>query len=250
MSDRPQSITPYSRGEYFSDPHRHAEDAPFKVHCFLKLFRAYIEPRGIQPGSLIDVGCGSGEVLRLLDRELSGGSAPTQLGGYDVSPHVEALDHPRIRFVHGDFSRSAETADVVTLFDVVEHVTDPVGFLRRVAERAKLLALHIPLENSLSVSLRNRFRPRLHDPGHLLYLDTASALNLLAQAGLRVVDFDYTLGFMAPSGHASLPSKLAWPLRRAVAALSPGLLSRTLGGTSLLVIALTPAGLADPDWSI
>ena len=73
-------------------------------------------------------------------------------------------------------------------------------------------------------------------------MNSVSALNLLALAGLRVVDYEYTFGFLAPSGYATTLSKIALPFRYLLAKSSPWLLSRTLGGVSLLVIALTRDG--------
>jgi hypothetical protein len=72
-------------------------------------------------------------------------------------------------------------------------------------------------------------------------MDIASALNLLALSGLRVVDYEYTLN--APTAHSTMLQKAVFPLRYILAKISPWLLSRTLGGTSLIVIAITPHGL-------
>ena len=93
--------------------------------------------------------------------------------------------------------------------------------------------------------MRNGFRSKLKNPGHLIFMDSAFALNLLALAGLRVVDYEYTVGFLAPSGHSSTLSKVVLPLRYLLFKISPWLLSKTIGGASLMVIAMTPSGLRD-----
>ena len=229
----------YSEGSYFADPRRHSEDAGFKVQHFQRILERFLLRTGLHVRSLIDVGCGSGEILR----EISGFvGRDVSLTGYDVSPHVAGLSDSRIRFVHGDFCLSSDEADIVTMFDVVEHVPDPVTFIKAVAEHASILALHIPLDDSLNSSLRDRFKEKLQDPGHLIYLDQVSALNLLAEAGLTVIDYEFTFGFLAPSGHSTLKSTLAVGPRWLLARLSPWLLSKSLGGASLMVIAATPRG--------
>jgi hypothetical protein len=128
---------------------------------------------------------------------------------------------------------------------VVEHVPDTIAFIRSVSQRCKIIGFHIPLDYSLNVALRNLFRAKLQNPGHLMFLDVVSALNLLTVSGLRVVDYEYTFGFMAPSGHSTILSKLVFPLRYLFAKASPWLLSRTLGGASLIVVAMTPNGLGE-----
>lgn len=236
----------YAGGEYFADTQRHSEDAKFKADNFLKLFLRFATQMKPVVQSFVDVGCGSGDIVkRISDSLRSNGYNATDFKAYDVSPHVQHIRHDGIKFILGDFCATQECVDVVTLFDVFEHVPGPVQFIQSVAQRCRIIGFHIPLDNSFNVAARNMFRAKLHDPGHLVFLDTASALNLLAMAGLQVVDYEYTFAFKAPSGHRTVTSKLLYPLRSLVAGISPWMLSKTLGGASLMVIALTPLGLEE-----
>ena len=242
---RGSAILPaYAKGDYFQDPNRHSEDSSFKANAFLKLFRRWQEQTGQTVKSIADVGCGSGDVIKLIVESFAkDGPKLESAKGYDVSPHVCNLHHESIEYVLGDFCQSEEQVDLVTLFDVFEHVPDPIGFIRRVAERCELIAFHIPLENNLNVALRDMFRAKLKNPGHLIFMDCSMALNLLALSGLTVLDCDYTFGFLAPSRHSGLARKVARPIRSLLAKMSPWLLSKTMGGCSLIVIARTPLGL-------
>lgn len=186
---------------------------------------------------MADVGCGSGDVAVTLKRLLPSIGYSPRIQGWDVSPHVKGIQREEIEFIHGDFCAEGEKVDLVTLFDVFEHIPAPAEFLRQVALRCRWLGLHIPLDNCWNAALRDLFRNNLSDPGHLICLDTPAALNLLSLAGLVTVDYDYTLGFRAPSGRATLLSKLTYPIRLALGGLSPWLLSKTLGGASLMVLA-------------
>jgi len=238
----------YGEGEYFANPHRHTEDARFKAECFLKLFVPLAQKKKWDIRSYADVGCGSGEVARIVSNGLRQAKFMLDVAkGYDVSPHVAQLRSETVQYVCADFCRTDERVDLVTLFDVFEHVIRPVDFLREVAERARVVALHIPLDKSLNNALRNKYRSLLNDPGHLLFMDSVDALNICAHAGLRVITYEYTFGFRAPSGHRSVLSKIAFPLRVLMSKVSPWLLSRTIGGASLLVVALTPFGLRPND---
>jgi SAM-dependent methyltransferase len=235
------NLSPYSSGEYFQDASRHSGDALFKASEFLALLRRNPEATERRLSSYVDVGCGSGHVVRHVAQGLrESGFDLVRVMGYDVSPHVIRLSVNGIEFLHGDFSQSGEDADLVTLFDVIEHVPAPVDFLRRLSERCRLIGLHIPLDNSLNGAVRDLFHSKLANPGHLLFMDTAAALNLLTLAGLRVIDYKYTHAFQAPSGRASAAANFMYPLRALTARVSPWLVSKLMGGASLMVIAITP----------
>lgn len=234
----------YTEGKYFADAQRHSEDAVFKTKNFLKLFLRFTKQHSLPVQSFADIGCGSGDIIKLIaDALKADGFASASFRGYDVSPHVLKIRREGVEYINADFCKSETFVDVATLFDVFEHVPDTLRFIKHVAERCKIIGFHIPLDDSLNYAMRNRFRRRLQDPGHLISLNTVSALNLLALSGLRVVDYEYTFSFLAPSGHKTPLQKLLFPLRCLLAKISPWLLSRTFGGASLMVIAYTPCGL-------
>jgi len=241
----------YGKGTYFSDTHRHSEDAKFKADGFLKLFVPLAQRCGWDITSYADVGCGSGDLVRQVSGGLrEAGFALSVVRAYDVSPHVTELVADSIEYVHADFCTTKEQVDLVTLFDVFEHVASPVEFLKNVASHTNIIVLHIPLDNSLNNALRDRYRRLLRQPGHLVFLDTVNALNLCSYAGLTVVTYEYTFGFRAPSGHRSLLAKAVFPLRALLSRISPWLLSKTVGGASLLVVARTPVSIQKERWSI
>lgn len=234
----------YSKGEYFADAQRHSEDARFKADNFLKVFSRFVRTNHLSINSFVDVGCGSGDIVKMIADSLrANGFDSVTFKGYDVSPHVQNIHHDGVEYIEGDFCKADELVDVVTLFDVFEHVPDTIEFIKSIAQRCKIIGFHIPLDYSLNYAMRNSFRSKLHDPGHLVFMDTVTALNLLAFSGLRVVDYEYAFGFVIPSGHSTLPSKLLLPLRYLLAKISPWLLSKLFSGASLIVIAVTPRGL-------
>jgi SAM-dependent methyltransferase len=236
----------YSKGDYFSDVRRHSEDARFKADNFLKVFLRVVEQNNLTISSFVDVGCGSGDIVKMIADSLNANRSDLiEFKAYDVSPHVQNIRNKGVEYVYGDFCESDEFVDVATLFDVFEHVPDTIEFIKTVSKRCKIIGLHIPLDNSINDAMRNRFRLKLQNPGHLVFMDSVSALNLLALSGLRVVDYEYSFGFFAPSGHRTVLSKTVFPLRYLLAKISPWLLSKTLGGASLIVVAITPRGLQE-----
>jgi SAM-dependent methyltransferase len=234
----------YASGSYFDDPGRHEEDAEFKANNFTKLFVRFEEQHGEVIRSIADVGCGSGKVIKIIaDKLKNKGIILSRVKGYDVSSHIQKINNEGVEYIYADFCKSNEFVDLVSLFDVFEHIPDPIEFLKMVSRRCKFVAIHIPLDNSLNNCMRNKFLSKLKNPGHLIFMDSTFALNLLALAGLRVLDYEYTVGFLAPSGHTSILSKAAFPIRFLIYRISPWLLSKTIGGASLMVMAKTPVGL-------
>jgi hypothetical protein len=237
-------VPTYATGEYFATHADPDQDAAFKAQAFLDLFRPLARSKQIKVRSYIDVGCGGGRTAVLIKEGLEkSGHAVDVATGYDVFPGVNQLAHAGIHFVCQDFCQSNDRADLVTLFDVAEHVPDTITFLKNVASRCSLIALHIPLDNSLANALLNRFRRRLSYPKHVLFLDVASALNLTTLAGIMPLDYSFTFGYQAPSGSMSALQKLSYPFRWAISHVSPWLASKTVGGVSLMVIGATPKGL-------
>lgn len=234
----------YRDGSYFAYHDRHSEDAEFKAEAFLRFFIPLAQQRQWRVSSYVDVGCGAGRTVELVAKGLRANHFNVAtVKGYDVSPHVNDLVSKEVQFIQGDFSKGSDVASLITLFDVMEHVPAPVSFLREISERADIVVLHIPLDDTLGNLSRDRFRRLLNNPGHLVFLDVVGALNLIAMAGIRVVDYRYTFGFLAPSGHRTVLSRALLPVRWFLGKLSPWLLSKTLGGVSLLVVALTIRGL-------
>jgi Methyltransferase domain len=232
----------YSSGRYAKE--HTGDDDGFKARAFLSLFDRVAKVYGLDPGSYIDVGCLGGGVVEAVANGLRRrGHSLSTVKGYDVSPMAKTFVRPGIEFVQGDFTASEERVDLVTLFDVLEHVLRPVEFVRAIAERCKYIGLHIPLDDSIANGIFNRFGSRLNYPGHLIYLNPASALSLMAHCGLRVVDYEYTHGFQAPSGSLTRKQRAIKPFRAVVAMANPWVASRLVGGVSLMVLCATERGL-------
>jgi SAM-dependent methyltransferase len=224
----------YCDGSYLEhNPTYHVEDAAWKAGQVLKMLRKH----RLQPWTIGEIGCGAGEVLRQLQLQLPEGP---HFYGYDISPDAIALcrqrENDRLHFACADLlTTETKPFDLLLCLDVVEHVEDYLGFLRRLRPKATHHLFHIPLE----MSAQNVFRCRpifvgRATAGHLHYFMKDTALLTLQDAGYTIVDWFYTPCGDQGKGLRSLLAR--WP-RRVAGWINPDLAARVLGGYSLLVLA-------------
>ncbi len=228
----------YKEGTYFSDTKRHLEDSDFKVNAILRILDPVLIKNNLKINSYADVGCGAGGVLLGISEAFAkNGNNLKEVKGYDVSPHVKDMKVENVVFEHGDFVEIGTNTDLITLTDVFEHVPDPVNFIKNVSKKGKIIAFHIPLDDCLSVNLRNLQRQKIQNPGHLIFLNVNSALNMITMAGLQILDYDFSKETIkAPSNNETLLQKLFTPIKRLMVALNPWLYSKIFG-FSLVVVA-------------
>jgi hypothetical protein len=223
----------YETGNYDFDP----SDDVWKATEMRKVIVRISDPHTIV--SYADIGCGNGGVFVSLYNELLRCGFPLRRAiGYDVASawKTVAQKHPELEFRTADFLEDDIEVDLATLNDVLEHVTCPQTLLAGVARRSRYVALHIPLDDRLSVLLAEQWNRRIGVVGHISFWNPASALNMVTSCGLLPLWCRFTPGFLAPSGRVRLLQKLALPLRMLTYAVSPGIAAATVGGVSLAVL--------------
>jgi len=224
----------YTSGEHLEKtPNWHVHESPCKVEHILPM----LEKHGLKPRKICEVGCGAGEVLRLLQRRMN---TACSFWGYDISPQAIALcagkSNERLHFEQADIRKKEERVfDLILVLDVIEHLEDYFSFLRDIKPKSRYALFHIPLEISVqSVLLGKTFIWSRNQHGHLHYFSKETALRTLEDIGYGVLDYSYSPEFELPAGPLSgnlvrIPRKLLFALHRDWAA-------RLLGGTRLLVL--------------
>jgi 2-polyprenyl-3-methyl-5-hydroxy-6-metoxy-1,4-benzoquinol methylase len=140
-------------------------------------------------GKLLDVGCGKGHFVAAAVEgswdawgvELDDGACSYGRDRFGLA-HIIAgsMDHPALP---ADF-------DVVTMWDVIEHVVDPVGFLRDASQRLRpsgLLLIRTGNIRSWSFD-KDRRKWWAFGSDHRFYFSPKSLSVALAVAGFHVVD--------------------------------------------------------------
>lgn len=229
------SFDQYSDGSYLSShPEWHAERAPWKAEIIVELLRR----NSISPASLLDVGCGTGQVLHHVSSALPGLVSAIGLEPSPDAPNqIPAESIAERRSV--TLEESAVEADVAMLIDVIEHVEDYYTLLRNLGERCRFLMLHVPLELTAMAAVRPSVLHKTRTTvGHIHTFSRSTLLWTLEDTGFRVIDQQVTgAAFQGPDRSPREPRVL---VRRAVNALSPTIVERVLGGCSLMVLVESP----------
>lgn len=226
----------YKEGTYLeNNPTWHEEDSSWKAEKIAKI----LEKNDIQPRSICEIGCGTGEILKSLSAKLG---EDIKFSGYEISPQVFEICRKKqkenLHFYLEDFLTIEEEGfDVILAIDVFEHVEDYLGFLRKLRSKGKYKVFHIPLDLSVQTVLRGspilEERKRL---GHLHYFTKETALATLKDTGYEIIDFFYTHGAL------DLPdqgwkTRLLNIFRKIFAYINEDLAVRIFGRSSLMVLA-------------
>jgi SAM-dependent methyltransferase len=225
----------YTSGEYFEkNPSWHTEDSAWKAGHIARI----LEQNSIEPKTVIEVGCGAGEVLSQLQQRLDKACA---FHGYEISPQAFELcqqrANDRLSFSLKDILEVDVVADVVLIIDLIEHLDDYLGFLRKVKSKGHYKVFHIPLELSMYSILRSDMYLKGREAiGHIHYFTKNFALAVLRDTGYEVLDHFYTAPFADLHKPDALASRIARWVRVGLFSLNEDFLSRTLGATSLMVL--------------
>lgn len=226
----------YSDGTYLkNNPNWHKAEAPWKAKEVIKA----IKKNKLNPSSVCEVGCGSGEMLKLISEQLEGDIV---FVGYDISPQAFEIcskkSKKNLSFILKDLTQDNEAAfDIVLVTDVVEHIEDYYGFLRNLKNKGRYKIFHIPLAFSVKGALyMSQIIKDRKLVGHIHCFSKETALASLEYTGYKILDYSYigkrvdrkNLGWQ--STLLKIPRKLFFSLNQDVAV-------RLLGGYSLSVVA-------------
>lgn len=157
-----------------------------------------------EKGRLLDIGCGLGIFLHMAKIE---GWVPC---GIDISPY--AVQYAREKFDLEVYNKGElkeaefppNSFDVVTLWDSLEHLPDPLGQLKEIHRILKddgLIMLNIPNEASLlrimakllyEITKGKLTYPvrKLYHIYHIYYFDPRTVKNLLEKGGFEIVSVE------------------------------------------------------------
>ena len=227
----------YINGEYFkNNPDWDIADAKWKVAVIIEL----LQKNKITPGEVTEIGCGAGENLVELAKQEG---SIKKLRGYDISPQAIALadkkSSERISFFNEDLAADHTTqTDLLLIIDVVEHVDDFYGFLRKLKAKSKYFVFHIPLD----LSCRTILKPHVllqqrQSVGHIHYFTEAMVEWALQDTGYEIIDRVYTKPIVDIEPAGTFKRWVKKVLRNISFAINKDWSVKKWGGYSIMILA-------------
>jgi SAM-dependent methyltransferase len=152
-----------------------------------RTFEAYldrVEAELGRKGRLLDVGCATGYFIDLAR------SHGWEAEGVELSPHASAVGRAKGLAIHTGTLESvtlpAKSFDAVTIFDVIEHVSDPAAVLSRASELLAedgIIAVSTPDASSMWARMLGVRWHLVVPPEHLILFGRRNFVRLLEDAG-------------------------------------------------------------------
>lgn len=162
--------------ERFEMEHAHHNNAAEQVQHILRLQKLV----GPAP-RLLDFGCGSGNFLKMasafgfdsvgVDRS----AARRKIAGLEIANELSEIE--------GDF-------DVITMFEVLEHLDDPLDMLKSLTSRLRpngVFIVEVPDCTGITGIASNHDYRSIHPLDHINAFEPASLLGMLRRVGLQPV---------------------------------------------------------------
>ena len=163
----------------------------------VKALRTVAQTYGVlSPGMrVLDLGCGDGFLIETLCPK-----STAAIDAVDIHLSAEQLaafahERPRLQFHNSDQSLADSPYDLITMFDVLEHIEDDVAFLRETMARFASPGTHFFLTVPAFQALFSAHDTFLQ---HHRRYSRRGFEQVLGRAGLRIVSSGYLFGLLLP----------------------------------------------------
>jgi SAM-dependent methyltransferase len=228
----------YINGEYLKKVEDwHEEDSYWKSHKVLEMIRKH----KLDPSSIYDIGCGAGEVLAEMQKNMGVG---LDFRGFDISPQAMSIaskkENSSLKFYNEDYLESTvNPPDLLLLLDVFEHISDYRGYLDSLRKKAARIIFHIPLDIAAKEVIRKSdYMIYMHHKyGHLHFFTKETALAALSDLGYEVIDYFYTDELDLVGSPRWVKPMLSYGIKKVMFRLNPEFTASFFNGYNLLVLA-------------
>jgi len=192
----------------------------------------------IFPNSILEVGCGAGEILVQLQKQLD--KNITYIG-YEISPQAyqfcKSKENKKLKFRLKDITKEENHySDLLLIIDVLEHVENYISFLKKIKPQSKYKIFHIPLEMTVkNILVPRTFEEKRKQSGHIHYFSKETALETLRDCNYQIIDYFFTNALLAFPSRGfkgrlqNMCRKLSYPINKNLAV-------KIFGGCSLMVL--------------
>lgn len=226
----------YTGGNYrVHNQNWNLEDASWKANVIYKLLKR----NNILTPEIVDVGCGAGGILE----ELASKDLGTKIfTGFDIASDAIAIAYKRgsgnVKFINDDYTKDCYSKTSLLLaIDVIEHIDDFYGFLRKLKLRSEYFIFHIPLD----LYCRSLLKPHIlfqqrKTVGHIHYFSKEMVLWFLNDLGYSVIDFVYTKPDLDVKPATTFKNFLKKYLRKISFTINKELSNKLWGGYSMMIL--------------
>jgi SAM-dependent methyltransferase len=211
----------------------HIEDSPWKAKQILSI----MQKNNINPQSIVEIGCGAGEILKQLKNMMA--VKDVLFSGYDISPDAATFwkerQDDRLHFYQENLLVTTSYYDLLLMIDVFEHVEDYFLFIKASNDKAKYKIYHIPLDISVVSVIRNKLIDSREKVGHLHHYMKDTALATLKDCGQEIIDYAYTSAALDATDK-KVRTKILNVFRKFLFNFNQDLTVRLFGGYSLIVL--------------
>ncbi len=192
----PENTANIYSGDYFKGANNgfgyvdYDQDKPVMLSTFNRCLEK-IEK--ILPGgrSLLDVGAATGYFMKTAENR------GWNTSGLEISQYaVDQAKKRNLNVRQGTLSTTdyqSESFDVVTLWDVIEHLSDPKSdmlVVYNVLKHGGIVAINTPDTSSFFAKLTGKYWHLLVPPEHLIYFNPQNLTDLLRRSGFEVLSID------------------------------------------------------------
>ena len=181
----------YTSGDYLkTNPTWHIGESPWKAREIMRMMAR----NEIAPKTICEIGCGAGEILRLLQQKLD---SECDFSGYEISPQAFELckskENEKLHFKLQDIKEEKDVHfDLILVMDVLEHVENYFDLLRDIKSKSEYKLFHVPLDISVRSVLLGHIIKYRETYGHIHYFTKEIALRMFQDVGFNVLDYCYT----------------------------------------------------------
>lgn len=163
------------------------ENRKYRIQRFGKE-RVGIVRKYKKKGSILDFGCGSGYFLETAKKYFDA-------EGVELSDNLRDWLKKNLNIIsYKNLSDTRKKYNVITAFDVLEHVSNPISFLKEIKKKLKpkgIILIYTPNRDSLGFNYLGYNNNLLVPPAHLFYFNKTSLDILFKKAGFKIIETQY-----------------------------------------------------------
>lgn len=172
----------------------------FEKHPLRYYSIAFLKQRIRATDNVLDLGCKFGEISNKI-AEFAQKVVGVDMIANDIVVAKSRYNKSNLEFVHGDafefLQHSQDKFDVIILSHIIEHIDEPISFLKECALHSSNVYIEVP---DYDKSYLNHYRTKMNNPlqytdaDHVWEFDRAELHQMVEDSGWKVVESEYRFG--------------------------------------------------------